>query len=67
MKRIVIILAIGLTQCKPPLQPKPNTYVKYECQCELGSVEYEFLEDSEAIEEEEIYCESNGCKWVELE
>ena len=67
MKRIIIISAIVLTQCKPPLQPKPLTYVEYECECSGTSVVFEFEEgDTEAIQETGSSCIDNGCNWKQL-
>jgi len=67
MKKIIIVItAIGFAQCVPNLQPKPATYVEYECKCELYSVTYEFLEGSEEIEEIGSGCIEDGCNWIEL-
>jgi len=66
MKYILITVLAYLTGCVPNLQPKPATYVEYECKCELYSVTYEFLEGSEEIEEIGSDCKDNNCQWIEL-
>ena len=66
MKYILITVLAYLTGCVPNLQPKPATYVEYECKCELYSVTYEFLEGSEEIEKIGSDCKDNNCQWIEL-
>ena len=57
-----ILLLTLLTGCYPKLEPVPT--VEYVCECEYGSIEYEFDEGDQTSEDfqyAQSNCIENGC------